>query len=121
MVLVDTSVWIDHFRNGNDHLVYLLNEGEVVIHPFIIGELASGNIKNRIQILSLLHDLPQSVFVNHEEILLFIENHKLMGKSLGYIDVCLLASAILTDLSLWTYDKKLNEIASLMHINYKST
>lgn len=118
MVLVDTSVWIDHFRKGNHQLVYSLNEGDVVIHPFIIGELACGDMKNRTQILTLLHDLPQSVFVNHEEILLFIENKKLLGKSLGYIDVCILASTILSDLTLWTLDKKLNTVAALLNVNY---
>jgi len=112
MILVDTSVWIDHFRNGNDHLAFLLNEGNVFCHPFIIGELACGNLKKRTQILSLLHDLPQSSTITHDEVLLFIEKNGLMGKDLGHIDVCILASAIMADLHLWTYDNKLNHIAS---------
>ena len=112
MVLVDTSVWIDHFRNCNDHLTFLLNEGNVFCHPFIIGELACGNLKKRTQILSLLHDLPQSSTITHDEVLLFIEKNRLMGKGLGYIDVCILASSIMADLHLWTYDSKLNHMAS---------
>lgn len=120
MVLVDTSVWVDHLRNGNNHLTLLLNQGYVFCHPFIIGELACGNLKNRSQILTLLHDLPQSLFVNHEEVLIFIDNNKMMGKGLCYIDVCILASAIITDLHLWTYDKKLNDSASFIGSSYKS-
>lgn len=120
MILADTSVWVNHLRNGNDHLASLLNEGVVFCHPFIIGELACGNIQNRTQILTLLHDLPQSTFVNHEEVFMFIDNKKLMGKGIGYIDVCILASALITDLQLWTYDKKLNNIATSLGLSYKS-
>ena len=119
MILADTSVWVDHLRNGNNRLAFLLNEGNVFCHPFIIGELACGNFKNRAQILTLLHDLPQSSFVNHEEVFMFIDNKKLMGKGIGYIDVCILASALMTDLHLWTYDKKLNNIASSLGLSYK--
>lgn len=119
MILVDTSVWIDHFRNKNDHLVFLLNEGKVFCHPLIVGELACGNLKNRNKILTLLQNLPEALHVNHKEILLFIDTNKLMGKGLGYIDVHLLASTKLTDLYLWTFDKQLNSIALYFNINYK--
>lgn len=119
MVLVDTSVWIDHFKNGNNHLAFLLNEGSVFCHPFIIGELFCGNISNRTQILTLLQALPQSLFVNHEEVLIFIEKNKLMGKGIGYIDACLLASTIITDLHLWTLDKNLNKIAFSLGVDYQ--
>ena len=118
MVLVDTSVWVVHLRNGNIGLETLLNEGHVVCHPFIVGELACGNLKNRAEILSLLQALPMAIYVEHEEVMRFIEDHTLMGKGLGYIDVHLIASAILTEIPLWTVDKKLNEISLKLGIGY---
>ncbi len=118
MVVVDTSVWISHFRDGDDHLSLLLNEGEVLCHTFIIGELACGNLKNRVQILSLLNSLPKSVFVNHKEILFFIEKIGLMGKGLGYIDMSLLASSLITESPIWTLDKRLQIISSQFKLNY---
>ena len=118
MVLVDTSVWIDHFRNGNDPLIKLLDDGRVYCHPWIMGELACGNLKNRDQILSFLHDLPLAVPVHHDEVLDFINHNKLMGKGLGYIDVCLLASAVLSDLKIWTLDANLKKAAMTLEINF---
>src|SRR3989339_553666 len=94
MVLVDTSVWVEHLRHGNIRLEALLNDSRVVCHPFIIGELACGNLKNRAEVLSLLHALPMAISVEHEETMQFIENHLLMGKGLGYIDIHLLMSTI---------------------------
>jgi predicted nucleic acid-binding protein len=119
MLLVDTSVWVSHFREGNTDLANLLNNGEVVCHPFVVGELACGNLKNRNQILSLLQSLPMSIKAEHEEVLDFIERNKLMGKGLGYVDIHLIASAMLTGILLWTYDKKLAQIANALHINHK--
>lgn len=87
MVLVDTSVWAVHLRNGNIELETLLNEGHVVCRPFVVGELACGNLKNRAEILSLLQALPVATHVEHEEMMKFIEDHALMGKGLGYIDI----------------------------------
>ncbi len=107
MVIVDTSVWISHLRYGNPELENLLYDGEVVCHPFIVGELACGNIKNRNEILTLLQSLPMAVSADYDEVLQFIENNALMGRGLGYIDVHLLASAALTDVTIWTLDKKL--------------
>lgn len=118
MVLVDTSVWVVHLRNGNIGFETLLNEGHVVCHPFIVGELACGNLKNRVEILSLLQALPMATHVEHEEVMKFIEDHTLMGKGLGYIDIHLIASAILTEIPVWTVDKKLNEISSKLGIGY---
>lgn len=118
MVLVDTSVWVAHLREGNIGLETLLNNSEVVCHPFIVGELACGNLKNRSEILSLLRALPMATYVEHEEVIQFIENYTLMGKGLGYIDIHLLASAILTNIPLWTFDKKLNEVSSILKIEY---
>jgi predicted nucleic acid-binding protein len=118
MVLVDTSVWVAHLRHGNMGLETLLNEGHVVGHPFIIGELACGNLKNRSEILSLLRTLPMAIQAEHDEVMQFIETHNLMGEGLGYIDMHLLASAILTKVPLWTLDRKLNETSSKLKIRY---
>jgi hypothetical protein len=118
MVLVDTSVWVSHFRETHRGLVELLNNGEVVCHPFVIGELACGNIKNRTSIIALLKSLPMAVSVAHQEVLAFIEARKVMGKGLGYVDVHLLAAALLTGVSLWTLDKKLDKAAGELHCKY---
>ena len=118
MVLVDTSVWVVHLRNGNIGLETLLNEGQVVCHPFIVGEIACGNLKNRAEILSLLQALPMATHVEHDEVMKFIEDQTLMGKGLGYIDIHLIASALLTEIPLWTVDNKLNEVSSKLGIKY---
>jgi len=118
MVLVDTSVWVVHLRYGDIGLEALLNEGDVVCHPFIVGELACGNLKNRSEILSLLQALPTAIYAEHEEVMQFIENYSLMGKGLGYIDMHLLSSAILTKVPLWTLDKKLNQISLKLGLAY---
>ena len=109
MVLVDTSVWINHLRKTNKGLVELLQGGLVLIHPFVAGELACGNLKNRREILSLLQSLPMSTQAEHDEVMRFIESHKLMGRGLGYIDVHLIASSFLTNAELWTLDARLAE------------
>lgn len=119
MVLVDTSVWISHFRDNNQHLKKLLIDESVACHPFIIGELACGNMKNRKEIISLLQALPQTLVAENNEILAFIENKKLMGVGIGLIDVHLIASALLTNLPLWTADKRLRTTASKFNILYK--
>lgn len=93
MVLVDTSVWVRHLREGDSDLEQLLNSGQVMCHPHIVGELACGNMKNRREVLSLLQLLPVATLATHTEILQFIESNHLMGKGLGYIDVHLSASA----------------------------
>jgi len=119
MVLVDTSIWISHFREGNLHLKKLLLDESVACHPFVIGELACGNLRKRKKIISLLQALPQSLVADHDEILEFIEHRKLMGIGIGFIDVHLLASALLTKLPLWTADRKLHTTASKFNILYK--
>ncbi|MDR3557176.1 MAG: type II toxin-antitoxin system VapC family toxin [Syntrophobacteraceae bacterium] len=118
MILVDTSVWVSHLRRGENGLTVLLNEGRVVCHSFILGELACGNLKNRSGILSLLEALPMADQAGHEEAMEFIESHRLMGKGLGYIDVHLLASAVLSDARLWTFDGRLIEAASKLNKQY---
>ncbi|HAG51083.1 MAG: ribonuclease [Deltaproteobacteria bacterium GWC2_42_51] len=118
MVLVDTSVWVVHLRGGSIGLEALLNEGHVACHPFIIGELACGNLKNRVEILSLLEALPMALHAEYEEVMRFIDNYRLMGKGLGYIDVHLLASAFLIKIPLWKRDKKLQEVSSKLGLKY---
>jgi predicted nucleic acid-binding protein len=118
MVLVDTSVWVAHLRKGNIGLEALLNEGHVVCHSFIVGELACGNLKNRSEILSLLYALPMATHAEHGEVMQFIEDRGLMGKGLGYIDMHLLASAILSKVPLWTLDKKLNQVSLKLGLAY---
>jgi predicted nucleic acid-binding protein len=111
MVLVDTSVWVAHLRQGEVGLEALLNAGRVVCHPCVIGELACGNLQNRSEILVLLQALPQAIQAEHEEVMQFIDNYRLMGKGLGYVDMHLLAAALLTRVPLWTLDQKLQVVA----------
>ena len=118
MVLVDTSVWVEHLRSGNVGLENLLNEGRVVCHLFIVGELACGNLSNRAEILSLLQALPLVNHAEHEEVMHFIESYSLMGRGLGYIDMHLIASALLTKVPIWTLDKKLKEVSSKLRLEY---
>jgi predicted nucleic acid-binding protein len=119
MVLVDTSVWIEHFRSGNIGLENLLNDGDVACHLFIIGELACGNISNRAEILSLLRALPLTKHAAHEEVMHFIGNYELMGKGLGFIDMHLIASAVLSKVPIWTLDKKLKDVSSRLGLDYR--
>jgi len=118
MILVDTSIWIAHLREGNKHLEKLLMNAEVVCHSFIIGELACGNLKNREEILSLLQALPAAATIDHTEFLYFLDHNKLMGRGIGFVDVHLLASATLSDIPLWTSDKKLLNVTTELHIAY---
>ncbi len=118
MVLVDTSVWISHFRKGNAQLQALLMEGKAACQSFIIGELACGNLKNRQEILTLLEALPKTTQVEHEEVLYFIEQHSLMGKGLGYIDMQLLASTQLSGVFLWTLDNNLKGAADELNLSF---
>ena len=113
MILVDTSVWIDHLRSGNPVLSELLEQNRVVMHAMVLGELACGNLHNRQQLLHLWQSLDSLQAVNHEEALYFIEQHGLMGKGIGYVDVHLLASVVLdAGTKLWTRDKRLARIAA---------
>jgi predicted nucleic acid-binding protein len=119
MVIVDTSIWITHLRDGSPRLEKLLMDAEVVCHPFIIGELACGNLKSRTQILSLLQSLPVAPIIENEEVLYFIEQKRLMGKGVGLVDVHLLASACLVQIPLWTSDRKLRSVATALDIAYR--
>jgi len=113
VILVDTSIWVDHLRTGDQQLTALLEAGRVLAHPFIIGELALGRLNPRDAILADFADLPQARVASDREVLEFIELHALAGLGVGYIDVHLLAAVRLTeDASLWTRDRRLHAIAS---------
>ncbi|MCU0838905.1 MAG: type II toxin-antitoxin system VapC family toxin [Rhodospirillales bacterium] len=108
MILVDTSVWVDHLRAGDKILEALLQSGRVLVHPFVVGELALGHLRQRRAILTALQDLPRAKAASADEVLHFIEWHALAGQGLGYVDVHLLASTRLTPgSSLWTRDGRL--------------
>lgn len=108
MILVDTSIWIDHLRQRNERLSKLLNQGQVLAHPFVIGELALGSLQNREAILGALQDLPQAPVATEVEVLRFIEQNDLYGIGIGYIDAHLLAAVRLSPgATLWTRDKRL--------------
>lgn len=116
MILVDTSVWVDHLRKGNERLRELLHDEQVLCHPFVVGELACGNLRNRGEVLALFSALPQARLAEHEEMLHFIEVERLHGRGIGWVDVHLLASAMLTQSRLWTLDKALHQTARALKI-----
>ena len=118
MILPDTSVWIDHLRLGNRVLASLLGAGTVLTHPFVIGELALGNLRQREVVLEALSDLPQAGVATDAEVLHFIDRHHLFGRGIGYIDVHLLAAVRLTaGAALWTQDKKLRGVAEQLGLS----
>lgn len=118
MILVDTSVWVDHLRAGVAHLAVLLEHDSVACHELVIGEIACGNLKKRKEVLGALSMLPCCEAASHDEVLFFIERHKVMGRGIGYIDACLLAAATLSHARLWTRDKRLADIAEELGCNY---
>ena len=113
MILVDTSIWVDYLRVGDERLAALLEGGEVLAHPFVIGELALGNLRQRNVFLSDLLRLPQADVASDEEVLGLIDREKLFGRGIGYVDAHLLAATRLTtDTRLWTRDRTLNAVAA---------
>ena len=112
MILVDTSVWVDHLRRGDAPLANLLDRGAVLGHPFVVGEIACGRLTDRGAILGLLQHLPMAVAAEPDEALAFIERHRLHGKGIGYVDAHLLTATVLTGgAKLWTRDRRLHELA----------
>ena len=111
MILVDTSVWIDHFRDEVQELVEILDRGDVVIHPFVIGELACGSLSNREETLALLQQLRSITVAEHDEVMSFIVRRRVYGRGIGYVDVHLLASVAIDGAQLWTKDRRLRELA----------
>lgn len=117
-VLVDTSIWVDHLRKTNLHLKSLLEEDRVMIHSFVIGELACGSFGNRKEIIELLQLLTQCQEANFDEVLNLISSRKLYGKGIGFVDANLAASALISRCLLWTADKRLDKIASELKIQF---
>ena len=112
MILADASVWVDHLRSGDARLAAALDRGIVVMHPFVVGEIACGSLSDRAMILELLQNLPLAVVAGSDEVLGFIERHQLHGKGIGYVDAHLLAAVALTaGAKLWTRDKRLRAAA----------
>ena len=112
MILVDTSVWVDHLRSSDQILVDLLDRGQVLVHPFIIGELALSNLQQRNVILEMFRILPHATVADYDETLKFIERHRLFAFGIGYVDAHLLAATQLTPATtLWTRDKRLRSAA----------
>jgi hypothetical protein len=112
LILADTSVWVDHLRRGHSGLSDVLDRGLVLMHLFVIGEIACGSLNDRSLILELLHDLPRATVASSDEVLGFIERHQLHGRGIGYVDVHLLASTALSPgAKLWTLDKRLRAAA----------
>ena len=114
---MDTSIWIDHFNKADKELIKLLNSDQVCIHTFVIGELACGNFANRSEILALLNALPRIEPALDEEIFNFIEVNRLYGIGLGYIDIHLIASALINNVKIWTRDKSLQKAVTTLNIS----
>ena len=117
MTLVDTSVWVDYLRRGNERLKSLLEEDGVMCHPFVVGELACGRLKSREELLGLLNALPQADLAGHDEALHLLDSRRLFGQGLGWVDLHLLASALLAECELWTLDRPLRRAAQRMRIS----
>ena len=119
MILVDTSVWVDHLRRVDAAMVRQLKAGNVCVHPFVIGEMACGRIPRRAETMSLLHELPGVSVASHIEALGFIERQALVGRGIGYVDVHLLASTMMTSgAMLWTRDRRLGAVASELGLGH---
>ena len=113
MILVDTSIWVDHLRFGEEWLVRLLDQSLVLIHPFVIGEIALGRLRQRALVMTLLQDLPSAIVATDAEVLGFIDRDSLSGFGIGYVDAHLLAATRLTGgARLWTRDKRLSAVAA---------
>lgn len=113
MIVVDTSIWIDHLRSGDPQLTTLLEDSLVLCHPWVIGELALGNLARRKEILGLLRNLPSAVVATDAEVLALIDRRELFGRGIGYVDVHLIAAAMLTHgARLWTRDQRLVSVAA---------
>jgi predicted nucleic acid-binding protein len=117
VILVDTSIWIDHLHTGDRELTQLLNNARVLAHPCVTGEIALGHLSRRSEIVALLHNLPQATVATDREVMTLIENRKLFGRGIGYVDAHLLAATLLTPgASLWTRDKRLAATAAHLRI-----
>jgi predicted nucleic acid-binding protein len=117
VILVDTSVWVDHLRSGDRGLIDLLEDGQVAGHPFVVGELAMGNLRQRKVVLEAIRELPQVAVASDDEVLHFVDERALFGRGIGYVDAHLLASLQLTpETRLWTKDQRLHDVARQMGV-----
>jgi len=117
VILVDTSIWVDHLRRGDERLSALLDERQVVTHPFIVGELALGHLRPRRAILQLLQELPSAAVATEDEVLQLIDQESLFGTGLSYIDAHLIASARLAPgVLIWTRDKHMTHVAAQLQL-----
>jgi predicted nucleic acid-binding protein len=115
VILADTSVWVDHLRRGDAELASLLTDGQILGHPAVRGEVGLGSLANRQEILGLMSNLPQATPATHDEVMIFIDAHRLFGLGIGYVDAHLLAATALSSrASLWTRDKRLRAAAASM-------
>jgi hypothetical protein len=119
MILADTSVWIDHLRTLNPEMQTLLLNKRILMHPFVIGEIACGTLRDRTALLASLCDLRQSRLATNEEVFELIERRRLWGRGIGWVDAHLLASALLTRCRLWSFDQQLQAAAHLLNIDYR--
>jgi hypothetical protein len=117
MVLADTSIWIDHFRRRDVRLAQFLDRGDIIMHPFVIGELLLGHVPKIAEMIDDLTTLPKAIVASADEVLKFISDRKLPGSGIGYVDAHLLAAAALTrEASIWTRDKRLLAAAQLLSL-----
>jgi predicted nucleic acid-binding protein len=117
MILADTSVWVDHLRGHNQTFTQLLESEQILIHPFVIGELALGDLQPRDLILNYFYNLPQSKLASYQEVLHFIDRHRLFGSGIGYVDAHLLAATQLTaGATFWTVDMRLHRLADRLRL-----
>jgi predicted nucleic acid-binding protein len=119
VILADTSVWVDHLRSGDPAMKQLLDDRQVIMHPFVLGEIALGHLNPRGAILEMLERLPKAELADNAEVLQFIERYRLFGSGIGYIDAHLLTGSVLTFCVLWTRDKRLQRIATDLGIAAK--
>jgi len=117
VILVDTSVWVEHLRAGSARLQRLLQDGQVLCHPFVVGELACGNLRRREEVLGLLMALPEARLAEHQEVLQLLDSARLSGRGLGWIDLHLLASSLISGCAFWTLDCPLQRAAAALKIS----
>ncbi len=120
MVLVDSSVWVGHLRKTDKHLSDLLDAAHVLMHPHVIGELACGNLKGREMILRYFRAMPPAAVATDDEVMSLLEQRKLWGAGIGWVDAHLVASALLSGCHLWTLDEPLNRVAEKSGVQYQS-
>jgi len=122
VILVDTSIWIDHLRGDEEGLIQLLNDGKVLVHPFVTGELALGNLNNREAVMGALQNLPQAFVATDGEVLRLIQAKSLFGRGIGYIDAHLVAAVLLMPgTTLWTRDKRLLAASAQLGMSFDTS